>query len=232
MPDESPRAHFDRLKRQLQESILREYPNPERRGCPGNLVLGELARRPLDDALESDSNWQHAMHCSECYREFLGIRAAMKRRQKTRRAAVGVGLAAVVAVAAIIFSTNHPAGGRRSTSPRTAEPIFHPRLVDLQGRSMTRSDKGNGETNPILLGREREELKIQLPFGSRAGTYEIQFLNTANQPLLSVTAQARIDNGVTALTARMDLSNFEPGKYLLGIRQISYDWTYYPVLLQ
>jgi hypothetical protein len=232
MPDESPRAHFDRLKRQLQESILREYPNPQRRGCPGNFALQGLALRPLDDSLEGDSNWQHVTHCAECYREFLDIRAAMRRRQKTRRAAIGVGLAAVVAVAVIIVFAHHPAGSPSSTRPRTAEQIFHPRLVDLQGRSGTRSDKGNEDTNPIVLGQEPEELTIRLPFASRAGTYEIQLLNTANQPLLSVTAQARIDNGVTAFTARMDLSNFEPGKYSLGIRQIAYDWTYYPVLLQ
>ena len=233
MPDESVRAHFERLKRQLQDSILREYPNPERRGCPGSPALRDLAHRPLDDTLETDSNWQHVTHCAECYREFLGIRRAMKRRQKTRRTAIGLGLTAtVVALAVILVFTNHPAGGPRSTRPQLAEQIFHPRLVDLEGRSMTRSDKGNEGTNPIPLGREREELTIRLPFGSRAGTYEIQLLNTANQPLLSVTAQARIDNAVTALTARMDLSNFEPGKYFLGIRQIPYDWSYYPALLQ
>jgi hypothetical protein len=26
MPEESPHAHFDRLKKQLQESIVRDYP--------------------------------------------------------------------------------------------------------------------------------------------------------------------------------------------------------------
>ena len=232
MPDESPHAHFHRLKRQLQDSILREYPNPERRGCPGNPVLQELAHRPLDEAVEGDSNWRHVTHCSECYREFLNIRAAMKQLQKRRRAALGLGLAAVVAVSAIIIFTNRHTSAPRSPTPRIAEQIFHPRLIDLEGRSTTRSEKGNEEAKPILLEREPEELTIRLPFGSRAGTYEIQLLKTADRPLLSVAGQARIDNGVTALTARVDLSKYDPGKYFFGIRQIPWDWTYYPVLLQ
>ena len=45
--EESPEARFDRLKRQLQDSILRDYPNPERTGCPGDAVLRRLAETPL-----------------------------------------------------------------------------------------------------------------------------------------------------------------------------------------
>jgi len=37
---------------------------------------------------------------------------------------------------------------------------------------------------------------------------------------------------VTALTARVDLSKYEPGQYFIGIRPIPWDWSYYPVLLQ
>ncbi len=232
MPDESLRAHFDRLKKQLQDSILRDYPNPERQGCPGNAALEELARRPLDDNLEGDSNWQHVTHCSECYREFLGTRAAIKRRQKTQRVVVGLGVAAVLAVAAIALFTNRQGGTPRSERPQIAEQIYRPRLVDLEGRSMTRSDAGKDETKPILLGREREELTIRLPFGSKAGSYEIQFLKTADQPLLSVNGEARLENGVTSLTSRVDLSKYEPGKYFIGVRQVPWDWTYYPVVLQ
>src|SRR4051812_4759025 len=100
MSDESPHARFDRLKKQLQDSILRDYPNPERRGCPGNASLQTLARRPLDDRIEGDPNWQHVTHCSECYREFLDFRAGIKRRQKSKQVSIGVAVAAaVVAVA-------------------------------------------------------------------------------------------------------------------------------------
>ncbi len=233
MPDESPRAHFDRLKKQLQDSILREYPNPERRGCPGNAVLQDLARRPLDENLEGDTKWQHVTHCSECYREFLDIRSVAKRRQKTQRLMIGAGLVtAIVAVAAIMLFTNRQPGTPAPERPQIAEQVFHPRIVDLEGRSMTRSDQAKDETKPIVLGREPEELTIWFPIGSKAGKYEIQFLKSADQPLFSVSGDARIDNGGTALTTRIDLSKYQPGKYFIGVRQVPWDWTYYPVVLQ
>ena len=95
---ESPDAQFDRLKSQLQNSILSDYPNPERKGCPGDAVLKELAARPLDDSLEGDSHWHHVTHCSECYRDFLGLRAEFRRKAKARLAKIGVAAAAAAAL--------------------------------------------------------------------------------------------------------------------------------------
>src|ERR1035438_9679011 len=85
---ESPKAQFDRLKSQLQDSILSDYPNPEPKGCPGEAVLKELAARPLDDSLEGDPHWHHVTHCSECYHEFLGFRAELQRKAKARLAKI------------------------------------------------------------------------------------------------------------------------------------------------
>src|SRR5580658_6713511 len=84
-PEESPESKFDRLKKQLQESILRDYPNPERKGCPGGVVLQELSERPLEQPVEDDPHWHHLTHCSECYREFLGFNNAFRQRAKARR---------------------------------------------------------------------------------------------------------------------------------------------------
>ena len=233
MPDESPHAHFDKLKKQLQDAILRDYPNPERRGCPGNSVLHVLASRPLDDSMEGDPNWQHVTHCSECYLEFLDFRAGMKRRQKQRRVGIGLAVAAaVVAVAAVVILANRQGAGPRPDRPQNAELIYRPRMVDLEGLSMTRSEKGKEEKKPILLGREPEELTIRLPFGSKAGTYEVQLLKNADRPLLSANGEAKIENGLTMLKVRVDLSSYEPGRYFFGVRQIPWDWTYCPAVIQ
>lgn len=232
-PEESPHARYERLKKQLQASILEEYPNPERKGCPGDAVLKELASRPLDDNLDRDSNWHHVTHCSECYREFLGFRSEVKGRQNIRWAratwAVAAGLFVVGAVA---FFLAHRAQSPGLGSPRIIARVFRPRLVDLEGRAMTRSDESKKEIKPILLGREPEELTIRLPFGSKAGTYEVQLLKSADHPLLSFTGEATIQNGVTALTAKVDLSPYEPGRYFIGLRRLPWDWTYYPAVIQ
>ena len=223
-------ARFDRLKSQLQDSILSDYPNPERKGCPGDSVLKELAARPLDDSFEGDSHWHHVTHCSECYREFLGFRAEAQQKAKARQTKIGV--AAAIATALIVGGTFLAI--RESTPPKlqNAEIVYQQRIVDLQGRAMTRSEEGKEDTKPIVLQREPEALTIRLPFGSREGAYEIQIAKSADHPLLSATAEAKVENGTTALTAKMDLSKFEPGNYFICLRRLPWDWTCYPVVIR
>jgi hypothetical protein len=233
-PEESADARYERLKKQLQDSILNDYPNPERRGCPGNGVLKHLADRPLDDDLEGDPHWQHVTHCSECYREFLAYRATGRGRLHASKVRVAWVVAAAVILAAGVafFVAKRGPGGTPSPQPPTVARVFRPRVVDLEGRAMTRSEEGKQETKPILLGREPEELTIRLPFGSKAGTYEVQLLKDADHPLTSLTGEATIRDGVTALTTRVDLSPYAPGRYFIGVRRPPWDWTYYPAVLE
>jgi len=228
---ESPDSQFDRIKRQLQDTILKDYPNPERKGCPGDPVLRELAARPLDDSLEQDPRWRHITHCSECYREFLGFRAELKQRAKARGAKIGM----AAAVAAVLIAAGTFVAIRESIRPKrpeNAELVFRQRLVDLQGRAVTRSEEGKEETKPIVLRREPEALTIRLPFGSREGAYEVQIAKSADQPLLSAGGEAKVENGTTALTAKMDLSKFETGNYFICLRRLPWDWTCYPVVIR
>jgi hypothetical protein len=227
---ESPKAQFDRLKSQLQDSILSDYPNPEPKGCPGEAVLKELAARPLDDSLEGDPHWHHVTHCSECYHEFLGFRAELQRKAKARLAKIGVAAATAAAlIAAGAFLAIRESTPKR---PQNAELVFRQRIVDLQGRAMTRSEEGKQDTKSIVLQREPEALTIRLPFGSREGAYEIQIAKSADHPLLSATGDAKVENGTTALTAKMDLSRFEAGNYFICLRHLPWDWTCYPVVIR
>lgn len=227
--DESSDAQYERLKRQLQQTILTEYPNPERKGCPGETVVRGLAARYLDDSVESDPNWQHITHCSPCYAEFLGYRAEMKRAARTKRLGVGAGLAAVAAVliGGVWYITQRP-GPTSPERPQITELVYRPRVVDLEGWSSTRSEDGKEPAKPIQFGRGPEELTIKLPFASKAGTYEIQLLKAVDQPLLSTSGEARVEGGTTLLKTRVDLSRLTAGRYLLGVRRQPADWTFYP----
>lgn len=231
--DDSPNDQYESLKRQLQDSILNEYPNPERKGCLGDSILKDLASLPFDESLEGDPNWHHVTHCSECYREFLAFRARLKNLARNRGVKVGAGIAAAAIVVGVVafFALRLPAPPNAGR-PVIAQRVFRPRLVDLEGRSMTRSDAGKEQTTPILLQREPEELTIKLPFGSKSGTYEVQLVKNAGHPLVSVTAEGTIQNGTTSLTAKADLSSLEPGNYFIGMRLVPWDWTYYPVVIQ
>ena len=68
---ETPEEKFDQISRAVQESILRNYPNPERRGCPGDEVVRSVAART---ELKADEVWEHITHCSPCYAEFLAYK--------------------------------------------------------------------------------------------------------------------------------------------------------------
>lgn len=224
-------AQFNKLKRKLQDAILNNYPNPERKGCPGDAVLRNLADRPLDDNLEGDPHWHHVTHCSECYREFLALQPELRREAKARRARISLllGAVAVLAIAGVFFAIRETI--RTKGRPQNTELAFRHRIVDLEGRAVTRSEEGKGETKPLLLAREPEELTIRLPFGSMEGTYEVQIQRSAGKPLLSASGKAKRENGTTALTVKMDLSKLEPGNYFMCARRVPWDWTCYPVVI-
>ena len=77
MKVETGEQKYDRLKRQLQEIMLRCYPNPNRRDCPGLEAVEEVARRitaEISDEMKGNADYNHIMHCSPCYAEFLAAR--------------------------------------------------------------------------------------------------------------------------------------------------------------
>ncbi|MGI9071786.1 MAG: hypothetical protein ACR2JB_10855 [Bryobacteraceae bacterium] len=229
--EESPKIKYERLQRRLQEEILSNYPNPERKDCPGEAVLKTLASRPVDESMEGDPNWQHVTHCSECYREFLGFQSATTQRNKVRKEALRWGFAgAVVLVALAIFLFVRGAGQNGSKRPQNAELAYSPRTINIE--SMTRSATGGGEKKPFFLDRDREALTIQLPVGSKAGKYEFQLRDQADRVIVTKSAVAAINGGVTTFLIRVDLSGLHPGQYKMEVRQVPWDWDYYPVVLR
>jgi hypothetical protein len=226
-PEESPEAKYDRLKRQLQDLILRDYPNPERKGCPGDAVLKELAERPLDRTIEDDPHWHHLTHCSECYREFLVLKPELRREAKARRARAGWTLAAglVVVGLGLLFAVRQ--GWFSSQRPQNAEVAYIKQTVDIP--SMTRSAEAGGDSKPpIVIPRKPVDLTLQLPIASPVGPYEFQLLRE-KQAVVSASGNATLANGTTSFTVRLDLSKLTPGMYEMSVRKVGWDWGYYPV---
>jgi hypothetical protein len=226
---ESFDAQFDRVKRQLQDAILTDYPNPERTGCPGGAVLKELATGPFDERLENSPSWHHITHCSECYREFLGFRAYVRREARARRIRKRALAAAmlVLGFAGVFFGMREFLQTRH---PQTAELTFRRRVVYLEG--VTRSAENAGETKPLVFQREPEELTVRLALASPEGPYEIQIEKTAGTPLLATTGQAKMENGITAFTVKLDLSKLEPGDYFMCVRRMPLRSVCHPIKIQ
>jgi negative regulator of sigma E activity len=229
-PDESPKAKYERLQRRFQEEILTKYPNPERKGCPGESALRSLAAKPLTQRIENDPDWEHVTHCSECYREFLAFQSATKQQRQTWREAIrwGIALVALATVSIVLyFSRGFVFESKR---PQNAELAYLPRRINIE--SMTRSATRGGEKQPIYLDRDREALTIQLPIGSMSGEYEFQLRTPADQVILTQSASASIEHGVTSFLVKLDLNSLRPGEYKMEVRRVPFDWQYYPVVLR
>jgi hypothetical protein len=228
-PEESPEAKYDRLKRKLQDSILSQHPNPERKGCPEGTVLQFMAKRYSDESIEGDENWHHVTHCSECYREFLDMRLKYKGEVSKRRLFARWGLAAAIfAVAVGLFFASRQRSTVGPERPQNAEVAYNKRTIDIP--AMTRSEVARASA-PISLSREPEELTVNLPVGSKAGTYEFRLLK-GDKAIVSAQAAAQVHDGTTAFMVRIDLSKVASGDYSMSVRQVPWDWNYFPVVVR
>jgi hypothetical protein len=218
--EESFDSKYDRVKKKLQDSILRDYPNPERKGCPGETVVRGLAERPFDPSVQNDPNWEHITHCSECYREFLEFNNAFRARARARkvRARRAVAVATILVVVAFVFLMR----------PQNAELAYAKVTVDIP--SVTRSGDGQAP-EPIMFQRRKLELTVNLPLASPEGRYELQ-IKQAENVLLSVGSDAKMRSGETSFTTKVDLSKFEPGAYAMEVRRVPFDWRYFPVVIR
>jgi len=225
LPDEDERRLLD----MFEQSSLHDYPNPDRIGCPGQDFLRQLAFNRQSISV-SDPRLDHITHCSPCYRDYVDFRAQARRRiRPTHKAAI----AAIVLVA---LGFGFYLASRQSGKPRwTANNLLYQsanlNLKDVvlpRGAPVTESGP-SAETQQ--LPRQRLSLTITLPLASPVGSYDVQVLREIDKPLAAASGQARLENGLTLLIVKLDLSALPPGKYLVGIRRESRDWVYHSLTL-
>ena len=231
MPDDSPDQIFEEFRDVVQQTILTGFPNPERKGCVGSAVLQELANRPLP---VRDAAWEHVTHCSPCYREFLEFRARVKharRRLVVHRRLMVSGAAVALVIAGGI--TKYELAHRGDRSANQTAGSYQTAALDLKDRSVARGEGGHpSRTEPLILPPKPLDLTIYLPIGSEPGAYQVQLLKRIDEPLMTVSGEARVVHGNTVLRARIDLTHVTSGAVLIGLRQPPSEWTYYPVTIR
>ena len=228
MPNDSPERISNEIQDILQQAIFKNYPNPERKGCPGNEILKSVAARPtpVEDAI-----WEHVTHCSPCYREFLAFRrelAAARKRRVLRNQALLASVLGVAVIVGILIWKGIP----RSTHPPT-QPVSV-ETVDLRPfeptRGETRPSKGAREV--ATLQRQPVELKILLPVASDEGKYEIRLMDSDLRTLLSRTASTSFVDNIATISVTFDLSPLMPGRYVLGLRGPDGAWRTPPIAIR
>ena len=90
----------------LQQTVLRNYPNPERSECPGTGAGKRLIEQ--DYPHRAAKYWEYISRCSPCYRELLDIRTIRRSRRRGRTIVARlVAVLIVVAVLTTLFARIH-----------------------------------------------------------------------------------------------------------------------------
>lgn len=238
---ESPEQRYDRLQQTIQESILRDYPNPERKGCPGSETIRALAADRL--TRETSAEWEHVTHCSPCYREYLNsIEELRQKRRRRNRVVLAGGIAGLCVLGLAVWrlawtptvpGPQPPDVVQQPSAVREPEAVAA--VLNLESLSATRGGSGSPKAGDEIqrLPRRRLQLSIFLPIGSKAGPYDVQIISESSptSPLVSQSGEARIVDGLTRLEITLDLSALEPGTYLLATRHVGSSWHYFRIVL-
>jgi hypothetical protein len=202
----------------LRQGLATEFPNPERIGCPGNVLLKGIAQGKVS-LTEAEPWLDHLGSCSPCFQEFKEFRrqSAIQRRR----------VLTWVATAAVLLLI---VGGWLWVRARYSVGTTDVAVVDLRERSVARGES-QSETGqaPLEVPRSAKHLMVDLPIGSKEGPYEVGLLTDTDDHLLRSTGMAELHDHTMGLRVDVDLSSIRPGKYSLGVRQPGLEWTRYPV---
>ena len=209
-----------RLLDALGRGLLKEFPNPQRSGCPGSDVLRRIASRKM--ALPEAEQWlDHLGSCSPCYRDFSQFQKTYQLRRKRTLLAI----AASILVAASI-------GGWALVQKHNKNQITQTAVLDLRNWSVARGIRPNPGVKPLEVSGGVSRLSILLPLGSSEGQYDIRIATASGESLATASGIAKLKNGVTALRVAVSLSSVSPGTYILQIRKAGLEWNSYPLAVR
>ena len=209
-----------RILNALGRGLLREFPNPERKGCPSEDILVGIAKHTIPLA-EAEPYLEHLMTCSPCYRDFCRMRESDKvRRVRT--------LIAIAASVLLILSAASWVVVRRQKRLQVSQTA----VLDLRNWSVVRGLEPNPNARPLETTHFAARVTILLPLGSPVGAYETRLVTTAGETILSANGEATFENGVTSLQVPLRLQSLRTGSYVLQIRKSGSEWNSYTIVLR
>jgi len=204
----------------LNKGLSRDFPNPQRIGCPGTAILKSIALHKLPLA-EADPWLEHFSSCSPCFQEFSEIRKQAAGQRSQTRMWLAAAAMVLLAVAGWMWVRSRPTG-------QTAAVV----VLDLRGRSTARGENPSETSQPPLeVPRSAKSLNLELPIGSNEGAYDVALLNPSGAELFRTSATAKLEDHIVVLRANGDLAGVSPGSYFLGVRQPGLEWTRFPIRL-
>jgi len=121
----------------LGRGLLKEFPNPERIGCPGAGVLKKIASHEMH--LSEAEKWlDHLGSCSPCYADFKRFREAFERQRRQRWLAAAAGILLTVGV--LGWALHHK---------RNESLVAQTAVLDLRDRSVARGGEPTPGEQPL-----------------------------------------------------------------------------------
>ena len=250
MRDKLSKREDRALHQALASVVLTQFPNPQRKDCPGTSVLRAIATKSIP---MRDPAHEHVGSCSPCFSELTDMREALHRRNvlwTMRTAGAAVLVLAVLVVYFTFLRVDRPLRqeavqpGGPTGAPQTDQPIrsappsqrdYVIAMLDLRNASTTRTVQPSGSPSNVQrveIPRGLLALTVQLPVGSEAGPYEVE-IRKPNQPATrAAKAQATIENGITRLPINVDTRSIQPGEYEFAWRVADFSWRHYPILIR
>ena len=204
----------------LGRGLLKEFPNPERIGCPGSEVLRGIASRKVPLA-QAEPWLDHLTSCSPCYRDFSQFREAFELRRKRTLLAVAASILIAASVAGWALAHRH----EETQYAQTA-------VLDLRNRSVSRGTEPNPGEPPLELSRAVSHLNIYLPLGSPEGPYDVRLVTPSGESVLTASGIAKLNDHATSFQLEAGLASNRAGRYLLQVRKAGLEWNSYTLLLR
>jgi hypothetical protein len=229
----------------MNDFFLEAFPNPQRKGCPGEATIKALAedRLPRDDQARF-----HLASCSECYSEYRhyrqdwteykqqradalphapAARTPIKTAQRSEKISWAVA-AIVVIFAILIFRIERPPSASllQTASKMVAANVD---LFDAPTLRGIGGEDGAAPLQAVSLPAAIVHLSITLPRFSESGEYVIAVSkDRAGQQLIAKGSGNAIDNdGKVGVNVTLDLRKATAGAYFLATVRGSDNGTYY-----
>ena len=203
----------------MGRGLLKEFPNPNRTGCPGSDVLKKIASHEMPLS-EAEKWFDHLGSCSPCYSDFSQLRKAYELRKKRTLLAV----AATILIAAGI-------GGWALLQKHNEALVAETVVLDLRNRSVARGAEPNVREQPLTISNAATQWEIYLPLGSSDGPYDIRVATATGNVIFTAKGIASLKDGITSLHIAVNLSSISSGQYVFQVRRSGSEWNSYPLLL-
>ena len=209
-----------RIHDALGRGLLKEFPNPERTGCPGSDVLKRIASHEMPLA-EAEMWLDHLGSCSPCYRDFSQFRKVQEVRRQRTLLAVAASILIVASIAGWALLRRHNEGLDAQIA-----------VLDLRNRSIARGTEPNPAEPPLEVNRAATHWTIYLPLGSPEGSYDVRVVTPSGEFLSAASGTAKLTDHFTSLQVAVSLSSVRAGRYVLQVRKTGLEWNSYPLLLR